>query len=116
MFGQKLLMDLAHCSQGKEWIHPHVYSCLEFMTSYIDEFVRSHNVIKDYVNIDNIYVGRVADALRFVLQNELNSYYINVNIWVSNIILYNDHKYNNNTFTSHSEIPGAKSIYIFINL
>lgn len=88
-FGQKILLDLAQRSQGMECIKMDAYPCktipnLELIITHVTELGRLHNVIKNYVYSDNEHCGHVAKALRFDLLQEINSYHVYINMWVSN--------------------------------
>lgn len=61
---------------------------LEFVVKHVNELGSLHKIIKDYVNDDNEHNGCVAKALRFSLQEKINSYYVYVNKWVSNIFVF----------------------------
>lgn len=54
----------------------------------MNELGRLHKIIKDYVKADNEHTGRVAKALKFSLQEKMNSYYVYVNKWVGNIFIF----------------------------
>jgi len=55
----------------------------------VNELGRLHKIIKDYINDDSEHNGSVAKALRFSLQEKINSYYVYVNNWVSSIFVVN---------------------------
>ena len=59
------------------------------MLKQVNELGRLHKMIKDYINNDSEHNGSVAKALRFSLQEKINSYYVYVNNWVSNIFVMN---------------------------
>lgn len=85
-----MLLNLTQRSQGVECIKMDanqackVIPKLEYMIIHVTELGRLHNVIKNYVNLHNKHCGRVADAFRFALQKEINSYYVYINMWVCN--------------------------------
>lgn len=94
-FGQELLLNLTRCSQGVilHTIDTHVYKTipnLEFIVTHLTELGRLHNTIKNYINANHENCGRVVKTLKFVLQKEINSYYIYVNKWVC--IIYFHHQ------------------------
>ncbi|XP_060852229.1 gamma-tubulin complex component 3 homolog [Rhopalosiphum padi] len=55
---------------------------LEFVLTQVNELGRLHKIIKDYINDDSEHNGSVAKALRFSLQEKINSYYVYVNNWL----------------------------------
>ncbi|XP_026804833.1 gamma-tubulin complex component 3 homolog [Rhopalosiphum maidis] len=55
---------------------------LEFVLKQVNELGRLHKIIKDYINDDSEHIGSVAKALRFSLQEKINSYYLHTNLEV----------------------------------
>lgn len=93
-FGRELLLNLTQYGQGMKWVKSdNDTTCitipnLEFVVKHASELGRLHKIIKDYVNDDKEHSGLVAKALKFSLQEKINSYYTYVNKWVSNIFVF----------------------------
>lgn len=84
-----MFLNLTECSQEK-WIESNPVTVRKvipnstFIKANVIECRRLHNVIKDYVDAENEYCkGHTVKAFRFVLQKEINSYYVYANKWVS---------------------------------
>ncbi|XP_022162682.1 gamma-tubulin complex component 3 homolog [Myzus persicae] len=87
-FGRELLLNLTQYGQGMKWVKSdNDTTCitipnLEFVVKHASELGRLHKIIKDYVNDDKEHSGLVAKALKFSLQEKINSYYTYVNKWL----------------------------------
>eukprot|EP00102_Acyrthosiphon_pisum_P013929 XP_008183718.2 PREDICTED: gamma-tubulin complex component 3 homolog [Acyrthosiphon pisum] len=88
-YARELLLSLTQFGQGIKWVKSDndntciIIPNLEFVVKHVNELGRLHKIIKDYVKTDNEHFGRVAKALRFSLQDKINSYYVYVNKWLS---------------------------------
>ncbi|KAL4132123.1 hypothetical protein QTP88_009332 [Uroleucon formosanum] len=87
-YARELLLNLTQFGQGIKWEKSDNHNTciiipnLEFVVKHVNELGRLHKIIKDYVKADNQHIGSVAKALRFSLQEKINSYYVYVNKWL----------------------------------